>query len=97
MKKNREKLSKVRGLERIEKNKFNNEMVEEVEGKDKKDVLRPQLMGSGTILREVLKAAEMLKRDYAITSDVWSVTSFNELRREALEKDRWNQLHVGSK
>ena len=67
------------------------------EGKDKKDVLRPQLMGSGTILREVLKAAEMLKRDYAITSDVWSVTSFNELRREALEKDRWNQLHVGSK
>mgnify|MGYP006168333611 FL=1 len=67
------------------------------EGKNKKDVTRPQLMGSGTILREVLDAAGMLQKDYGIPSDVWSVTSFNELRREALEKDRWNQLHIGSK
>ncbi|GGY08697.1 pyruvate dehydrogenase E1 component [Litchfieldella qijiaojingensis] len=47
-----------------------------------------QLMGSGTILREVEAAAELLKADYDIGSDIWSVTSFNELRREALEIDR---------
>ncbi|MEM9209599.1 MAG: pyruvate dehydrogenase (acetyl-transferring), homodimeric type, partial [Pseudomonadota bacterium] len=55
--------------------------------------IRPQLMGSGTILREVLGAAEMLNDDFGIPSDVWSVTSFNELRRDALEVERWNQLH----
>ena len=55
--------------------------------------IRPQLMGSGTILREVLGAAEMLMEDFGIPSDVWSVTSFNELRRDALEVERWNQLH----
>ena len=55
--------------------------------------IRPQLMGSGTILREVLAAADMLMKDFGIPSDVWSVTSFNELRRDALETDRWNQLH----
>ena len=58
--------------------------------------IRAQLMGSGTILREVLGAAELLKNDFDIPSDVWSVTSFNELRREALETDRWNQLHPSS-
>ena len=52
-----------------------------------------QLMGSGAILREVLKAGNMLEKDFGIASDVWSVTSFNELRRDALEKDRWNQLN----
>ncbi len=55
--------------------------------------VRPQLMGSGTILREVLGAAELLRDDFGIPSDVWSVTSFNELRREALAVERWNQLH----
>ena len=55
--------------------------------------IRPQLMGSGTILREVLAAAELLMDDFGIPSDVWSVTSFNELRREALETERWNHLH----
>jgi pyruvate dehydrogenase E1 component len=54
---------------------------------------RVQLMGSGTILRECLAAAGLLQEDFDIPSDVWSVTSFNELRREALETERWNQLH----
>ena len=52
-----------------------------------------QLLGSGTILREVLAAAELLKDDFGIESNVWSVTSFNELRREGLECSRWNLLH----
>ncbi len=55
--------------------------------------IRAQLMGSGTILREVLGAAELLKDDFGIPTDVWSVTSFNELRRDALEVERWNILH----
>ncbi len=58
--------------------------------------IRAQLMGSGTILREVIGAAEMLDKDFGIPSDVWSVTSFNELRRNALEIERWNQLHPES-
>ena len=53
-------------------------------GKDGK--ARVQLLGSGTILREVEAAAEMLKQDYGVDADIWSVTSFNELRREALEQ-----------
>ncbi len=52
-----------------------------------------QLMGCGTILREVIKAAEMLENDYSITSDIWSVTSFNELRRDGLAIERHNALH----
>jgi pyruvate dehydrogenase E1 component len=55
--------------------------------------IRAQLMGSGTILREVLGAAELLMEDFGIPTDVWSVTSFNELRRDALDVDRWNHLH----
>jgi pyruvate dehydrogenase E1 component len=55
--------------------------------------IRVQLMGSGTILREVLGAAELLLKDFGIPADVWSVTSFNELRRDALEVERWNHLH----
>jgi pyruvate dehydrogenase E1 component len=55
--------------------------------------LKVQLLGSGTILREVLAAAELLKADYGIAADVWSVTSFNELRREGLDCRRWNMLH----
>ncbi len=55
--------------------------------------VRAQLMGSGTILREVLAASDLLETDFGIPSDVWSVTSFNELRRNALEVERWNQLH----
>jgi len=58
--------------------------------------IRAQLMGSGTILREVLGAAELLMNDFGIPTDVWSVTSFNELRRDALDVERWNHLHPES-
>ncbi|MEM9335778.1 MAG: pyruvate dehydrogenase (acetyl-transferring), homodimeric type, partial [Pseudomonadota bacterium] len=55
--------------------------------------IRAQLMGSGTILREVIAAGELLYNDFGIVTDIWSVTSFNELRRDALDVERWNQLH----
>jgi pyruvate dehydrogenase E1 component len=56
-------------------------------------VPRVQLMGSGTLLREVLAAADMLEQDFGVAADVFSVTSFTELRREGLEVERWNMLH----
>ena len=56
-----------------------------------------QLMGSGTILREVIEAAELLKSDYDVNADVWSVTSVNELARDARNCDRWNTLHPTKK
>ena len=52
-----------------------------------------QLLGSGTILREVEAAAVILREQFQLKSNVWSVTSFNELRREGLEVERWNRLH----
>jgi pyruvate dehydrogenase E1 component len=53
------------------------------------------LLGSGTILREVIAAAELLAKDYGIESEVLSAPSWNELRREALDCERWNLLHPG--
>jgi pyruvate dehydrogenase E1 component len=52
-----------------------------------------QLFGSGPILNEALRAQQILAEKYGVPSDVWSVTSYNELRREALGVDRWNRLH----
>jgi len=57
--------------------------------------VRARLLGSGTILRECLAAAKILENDYGIPADVFSITSFSELRREALETERWNLLHPG--
>ncbi len=54
---------------------------------------RVQLMGCGTILREVLAAAEILESEYQIAADVWSVTSFTELARDGTACERWNRLH----
>jgi len=54
---------------------------------------RVQLLGSGAILREVLAAADLLREDWGVGADVWSVTSFTELRRDGLEAERWNLLH----
>jgi pyruvate dehydrogenase E1 component len=54
---------------------------------------RVQLLGSGTILREVIAAAELLAGEFDVAADVWSVTSFTELRREGIEVERWNMLH----
>jgi pyruvate dehydrogenase E1 component len=54
---------------------------------------RVQLLGSGTIFREVIAAAGLLQTDFGVGADLWSVTSFSELRREGLAKERWNALH----
>ncbi len=62
-------------------------------GKAKKSELRVQLLGSGTILREVIAAAEMLERDFGVKSDIHSCPSFNELRRDGADVERWNRLH----
>jgi pyruvate dehydrogenase E1 component len=55
-----------------------------------------QLLGSGTILREVIAAGELLEKDFGIAADVWSVTSFNELRRDGIDCERWNTFHPES-
>jgi pyruvate dehydrogenase E1 component len=55
--------------------------------------LKVRLLGSGAILREVEAGAELLAKDFGVASEIWSVTSFTELRREGLETERWNMLH----
>ena len=59
--------------------------------------LRAQLLGSGTILMEVIAAAKILQEEFGIDADIWSATSFNELRREALDIERWNMLNANKK
>ena len=54
---------------------------------------RVQLMGSGTILREVMAAADLLRDDFKVNADIWSATSFNELRRDGMSAERWSLLH----
>jgi pyruvate dehydrogenase E1 component len=58
---------------------------------------RVQLLGSGTILREVRAGAELLRNDFGVSADVWSAPSFTQLRREGIEVERWNMLHPTSK
>ena len=55
--------------------------------------LRAQLLGSGTIMYEVLKAQQILEEKYGVAADVWSVTSYKELYRNANDCERWNMLH----
>ncbi len=55
--------------------------------------LKVQLMGSGSILREVMAAASLLAEDFGVTANIWSVTSFNELTRDGVDVQRWNMLH----
>jgi pyruvate dehydrogenase E1 component len=54
---------------------------------------RPQLFGSGTILREAIRAQQVLKEKFGLGCDVWSVTSYSELRRDAMDCQHWNDLH----
>jgi len=60
---------------------------------DRHDDATVQLLGSGAILREVIAAAALLESEFGIAANTWSVTSFNELRREGLDCERWNMLH----
>jgi pyruvate dehydrogenase E1 component len=62
-------------------------------GKGEGKKARVQLLGSGTILREVIAAAELLEMDWGVACDIWSCPSFTELRRDGLDADRWNLLH----
>ena len=57
--------------------------------------LRAHLLGSGAILNEALKAQAVLEERYGVAADVWSVTSYKELRRDGLDVERWNMLHPG--
>ena len=66
-------------------------------GKPKKGELRVQLMGSGTILREAIAAAELLDKDFGVTADIWSCPSFTELRRDGYDAERWNRMHPEDK
>ena len=59
-------------------------------GRKKKGQPTVQLIGCGTILREVMEAATLLDNDFGIAADVWSATSFTELRREGIDAERWN-------
>jgi pyruvate dehydrogenase E1 component len=72
-------------------------LFETVEAKSKAKKLRVQLLGCGAILNEVRAAAQLLKDDYSINSDVWSVTSFNELARDGQKCARWNMLNPEKK
>jgi pyruvate dehydrogenase E1 component len=65
----------------------------EEKGKRREEILRVQLLGSGTILREVLAAADILEAEYGVGAHVWSVTSYAELRRDGMDVERWNTLH----
>jgi pyruvate dehydrogenase E1 component len=63
----------------------------------KKSKLRVQLMGSGTILREVIAAVDLLKNDWDVVADVWSAPSFTLLARDGQDVERWNMLHPADK
>jgi pyruvate dehydrogenase E1 component len=67
------------------------------EGSKRSKKPRVQLLGSGTILREAMAAGELLESDWGVIADVWSVTSFTELRRDGIEVERWNMLHPEDK
>ncbi|MBI4373939.1 MAG: pyruvate dehydrogenase (acetyl-transferring), homodimeric type, partial [Deltaproteobacteria bacterium] len=66
-------------------------------GEGGKGGLRVTLLGSGSIFQEVLKAQKILKEKFRVVADVWNVTSYSELRREALEVERWNLWHPAEK
>lgn len=63
----------------------------------KKRATRPQLFGSGPILNEVVRAQKLLAEKFGVEADVWSVTSYNELKRDAQSANRWNRLHPDQK
>ncbi len=66
-------------------------------GKPKKGELRVQLMGSGTILREAMFAAELLDKEFGVSADIWSCPSFTELRRDGFDAERWNRMNPEAK
>ena len=67
-----------------------------VEGGNSDQPLRPQLFGSGPIVNEAARAQTILSEQFGIASDLWSVTSYRELARDAMSVERWNRLHPDS-
>ena len=65
--------------------------------KGKKGKTRVQLFGSGSILREAIAAADLLSADFKVEADIWSCTSFNQLKRDGDAVSRWNMLHPDKK
>ena len=65
--------------------------------KGKKAEMRVQLLGSGSILREAIAAADLLSADFKVEADIWSCTSFNQLKRDGDDVSRWNMLHPDKK
>ncbi len=65
--------------------------------KNKAKKLRVQLLGSGTILREAIAAADLLEKEFGVAADIWSCPSFSELRRDGFDCERWNRLHPEAK
>jgi pyruvate dehydrogenase E1 component len=65
--------------------------------KGKKGKTRVQLLGSGSILREAIAAADLLSTDFKVEADIWSCTSFNQLKRDGDDVSRWNMLHPDKK
>jgi len=63
--------------------------------KTKRSKLRAQLFGSGAIMNRVIEAQEILEDQFSVSTDIWSITSFKNLHREALDVDRWNRMHPG--
>ena len=59
----------------------------------KKNEPRVQLLGSGTILREAIFAAELIEKEFGVAADIWSCPSFSELRKDGFAAERWNRLH----
>jgi pyruvate dehydrogenase E1 component len=80
----------VKGMYRLSESKLSS-------GKSGKKAPRVQLLGSGTILNEVIAAQAMLEKDFGVAADVWSCPSFTELRRDGLKVARWNMLHPEDK
>jgi pyruvate dehydrogenase E1 component len=68
-----------------------------VDARQTKAAVRPQLFGSGPIAREAEKAADILAEQFGVSTDVWSATSYNRLRRDAEAAQRWNLLHPNEK
>jgi pyruvate dehydrogenase E1 component len=64
---------------------------------NKKSTLRAQLFGSGAILREALRAQEILEEKYGVAADVWSVTSYKAIYSDGISAERWNRLHPAQK
>jgi pyruvate dehydrogenase E1 component len=80
----------VKGMYRLSESKLSS-------GKGSKKPPRVQLLGSGTILNEVIAAQAMLEKDFGVSADIWSCPSFTELRRDGLKVARWNMLHPEEK